>query len=189
MQQNRLYLSKLIVFKLHIIININRPPDILQSTCNCVAGKGDRAACKHIAALCFALLDYDENKLYEACTERLQQWHHPTRKSSKPMNILDIKFTSLRHNKEEDKPKYLKFLESNIHIPEATTTLCQLLIKYNQQSTAAASILLPQHVTDARIPRPARVINQGPLLSSLQQNLTYICEARERERERDERDR
>ncbi|CAF5138744.1 unnamed protein product, partial [Rotaria sp. Silwood1] len=150
-----------------------KPADILQSTCQCVAGKGERAACKHVAALCFALLDYDENKLYEACTERLQQWHQPTRKSSKPMNILHIKFTSLRHNKEEeDKPKYLKFLESDIHIPEATTTLRQLLIKYNQQSTAVGSILLPRHVTDSRIPLPARVINQDPLSLSLQQNLT-----------------
>ncbi|CAF1445300.1 unnamed protein product [Rotaria magnacalcarata] len=156
-----------------IIININKPADILQSTCQCVAGKGERAACKHVAALCFGLLDYDENKLYEGCTERLQQWHQPTRKSSKPMNILDINFTSLRHNKEEEnKPKYLKFLESDIHISEATTTLRQLFIKYNQQNIAVASILLLRHVSDGRIPLPACVINQGPLSLSLQQNLT-----------------
>jgi len=97
------------------------------------------------------------------------------------VNILDINFTSLKHNKEEDdKPKYLKFLESDIHIPEATATLRQLLIKYDQQSTAVASILLPRPVTDGRIPLPARVINQGPLSLSLQQNLTYIRETRER---------
>ncbi|CAF2776079.1 unnamed protein product [Rotaria sp. Silwood2] len=146
---------------------MKKPADILQSTCQCVAGKGERAACKHVAALCFALLDYDENKFYEACKERLQQWHQPTRKSSKPMNILDINFTSLRHNKEEeDKSKYLKFLKSDIHISEATTTLRQLLIKYNQQSTAVASITLPRHVTDGRIPLSARVINQVSALPS-----------------------
>ncbi|CAF4519710.1 unnamed protein product, partial [Rotaria magnacalcarata] len=139
----RAQMKNLVTNELDIIININKPADILQSTCQCVAGKGERAACKHVAALCFGLLDYDENKLYEGCTERLQQWHQPTRKSSKPMNILDINFTSLRHNKEEeDKPKYLKFLESDIHISEATTTLRQLLIKYNQQNIAVASILL-----------------------------------------------
>ncbi|CAF1466352.1 unnamed protein product [Rotaria sordida] len=160
-----------------MIININRPADILEATCQCVAGKGGRAACKHVAALCFALLDYDENKLYEACTERLQQWHQPTRKSSNPMNVLDIKFTSLQHNKvEEDKPKYLKFLQSDIHIPEATATLRQLLIKYDQQNIAAASILLPQQVVASRIPLPARVITQVSL-PPLPRNPAYTREA------------
>lgn len=159
-------------------ININRPADILEATCECVAGKGDRAACKHVAALCFALLDYDMNKMYEACTERLQQWHQPTRKSSKPMNILDIKFTHLQHNKEEeDQPKYLKFLESDIHIPEATTTLQQLLIKYGQQNTAAASTILPQKVIAGRIPFPVRVITQATPPQSLLQNPTYASKA------------
>ena len=73
-----------------MIINISQPADILEATCQCVAGKSARAACKHLAALCFALLDYDQNKLYEACTQRLQQWHQPTRRSPKPMNLLDI---------------------------------------------------------------------------------------------------
>ncbi|CAF4333891.1 unnamed protein product, partial [Adineta steineri] len=58
-----------------MIINTNRPADILEGTCECVAGNGPRAACKHSAALSFALLNYDQNKLYEAYTQRLQQWH------------------------------------------------------------------------------------------------------------------
>jgi len=115
----------------------------LEGTCQCVAGNGLRAACKHLTALCFALLDYDHRKLYEACTQRLQQWHHPTRKSSNPVNLLDINFFSLKHNKAEQRqPKYLKFLQTDVHVPEAITTLCQLLVKYKQQSTAAASIRL-----------------------------------------------
>ncbi|CAF3802421.1 unnamed protein product [Rotaria sp. Silwood1] len=91
-----------------MIININRPADILEATCQCVAEKGGRVACKHLAALCFPLLDYDQNKLYEACTQRLQQWHQPTRKSSNLVNFLDINFTCHKHNEaEENKPKYL----------------------------------------------------------------------------------
>jgi len=145
-----------------LIINTDRPADILEGTCQCVAGKGHRVACKHLAALCFALLDYDQNKLYEACTQRLQQWHQPTRKSTNPVNLLDINFTFLNHDKvEERKPQYLQFLQKDVHVPEATTTLRQLLVKYNQQATAAASFLLPQPAPDRFIPLPARVITQA----------------------------
>ncbi|CAF4449275.1 unnamed protein product [Rotaria socialis] len=188
---------------LHTIININRPTDILQSTCQGVTGKGKRVACKHVPALYFALLDYDENKLYEAFTDRLQQWHQPTHtiKKKKPSRMIpivgsyrirvgilsDMVWVSLNRRNPigilvwdlqsepqcwnligssvgisrnptyafdpcvllapyacslEDKPKYLKFLESDVHIHEATITLRQLLIKYNQRSTVVASILL-----------------------------------------------
>ena len=57
---------------------------MLEGSCQCVAGSGDFAACKHVAALCFALLDYDNNKLYESCTQRLQHGHQSMRKSSNP---------------------------------------------------------------------------------------------------------
>jgi hypothetical protein len=169
------------LFQLQLIINTNRPADILEATCQCVAGRGSRAACKHLAALCFALLDYDNNKLYEACTQRLQQWHHPTRKSSNPVNLLDITFTCLKHNKtEEVKPKYLQFLQTDVHVPEATTTLRQLLVKYNQQSTAAASLLLPQPSITCFIPLPARVITEVP--SPPQQHLTYTSKTIQKDR-------
>ncbi|CAF4384778.1 unnamed protein product, partial [Adineta steineri] len=96
---------------INMIINTNRPADILEGTCECVAGNGPRAACKHSAALSFALLNYDQNKLYEAYTQRLQQWHQPTRKSSNPVPLPDIRFTSLGHNRNEEKNlKYSQFL-------------------------------------------------------------------------------
>ncbi|CAF1013258.1 unnamed protein product [Adineta ricciae] len=50
--------------------NINKPANILGGSCEFAAETGPRAACKHLAALCFSLLDYDRNKLYEACTQR-----------------------------------------------------------------------------------------------------------------------
>ncbi|CAF4896125.1 unnamed protein product, partial [Rotaria socialis] len=120
-------------------INTNRPADILESTCECVAGNGLRVACKHLAALSFALFDYDQNKLYEACTQRLHQWYQPTRKSSNRVPLLNIRFTRLHHNRSEEKNlKYSKFLANYTYVPKASTTLNQLLIKYDQQSSAAA---------------------------------------------------
>ncbi|CAF3869343.1 unnamed protein product [Rotaria sp. Silwood1] len=151
---------------LNLIININKPADILEGICECVAGSGPRAACKHLAALCFALLDYDQNKLYEACTERLQEWHQPTRRSTNPIPLLDIRFTCLQHNRVEEKmSKYWKFLEEYSYVPAATTTLRRLLLKYDQQSTAAACFLLPQQTTTSFITLPARVVDQVSILS------------------------
>jgi hypothetical protein len=150
-------------------ININRPADILKASCECVAGKGESAACKHLAALCFALLDYDDKKLYDSCTQRLQEWHQPTRKSSKPVNLLDINFTSMNHDKsEEEKPKYLQFLNSDIYIPEASTVLTQLLIKYDQRSLGAANLLLPKQAAITRIPLPSRIVAQISLPEAIQ---------------------
>ncbi|CAF1654234.1 unnamed protein product, partial [Adineta ricciae] len=157
----RAQMKKSTTYQLNMTININRPADILNATCECVAGKGERAACKHLAALCFALLDYDNKKLYESCTQRLQEWHQPTRKSSKPVNLLDINFTRMNHDKNEDeKPKYLQFLTSDIYIPEASTVLSRLLIKYDQRALGAVNLLLPKQAAVTRIPLPSRIIAQ-----------------------------
>ncbi|CAF2150816.1 unnamed protein product [Rotaria magnacalcarata] len=146
-----------------MIINTNRPADILEGTRECVAGNGPRAACKHLAALSFALVDYDQNKLYEACTQRLQQWHQPTRKSSNPVPLLNIRFTRLHHNRNEEKNlKYSKFFANYTYAPKASTTLNQLLIKYDQQSSAAAFFLLPGEDKNSFISLPARIIGAVP---------------------------
>ncbi|CAF3710264.1 unnamed protein product [Rotaria socialis] len=146
-----------------MIVNTNRPADILESTCECVAGNGPRAECKHLAALSFALVDYDQNKLYEACTQRLQQWHQPTRKSSNPVPLLNIRFTRLHHNRNEEKNlKYSKFLANYTYVPKVSTTLNQRLIKYDQQSSAATFFLLPGEDKISFINLPARIIGTVP---------------------------
>ncbi|CAF2159589.1 unnamed protein product [Rotaria magnacalcarata] len=173
----RAQMKKATTYEVQLIMNTNRPSEILEGTCQCVAGDGHRAAFKHLAALCFALLDHDHNKLYEACAQRLQQWHHPTKKSSNPVNLLDINFYSLQHNKAIDsKPKYLQFLQTDVHVPEVTTTLQQLLVKYNQQSTAAAAALLPQPASIPFIPLPIRVISEAaPPLHHSTRYIFYYC--------------
>lgn len=151
---------------MNLIISTNRPADIFEGTCECVAGNGPKAACKHLAALCFALADYDQNKLYEACTQRLQQWHQPTRKSLNPVPLLNIRFTCLHHSRsEENNSKYSQFLADYTYVPKASTTLNQLLIKYDQQSTAAAYFLLPRQDKNPFINLPARVF--GGVINSL----------------------
>ncbi|CAF4135127.1 unnamed protein product, partial [Adineta steineri] len=143
------------------MINSNRPADIISGCCECVAGQGPKAACKHIAALCFGLLDFDDKKLYDACTQRLQEWHKPTRRSMNPVALLDIDFGYLQHNvKNQESPQYLTFLKDYTYVPRAERTLQQLLGKYNQKSTIAASFFLSEQSSNAHLPLPGRVVSQ-----------------------------
>ncbi|CAF1590996.1 unnamed protein product, partial [Didymodactylos carnosus] len=142
---------------------ISTPPDpaILEGKCECVAGAGKMAGCKHIAALCFALFDYDNNKLYDAPTQRLQQWHQPTRRSKNPVKLLEIGFTSLNHNKQEQQtPQYVRFLAEYPDVPEAKGKLAQILVENKENQCAAALLFLIQPPDIPFITVPARVSTQ-----------------------------
>ncbi|CAF1531677.1 unnamed protein product [Didymodactylos carnosus] len=69
----RAQMKKAVTYQLKLIMNSSRSADIIHGYCKCVAGQGPRAGCKHLAALCSGLLDYDDKKLYDACTQRLQE--------------------------------------------------------------------------------------------------------------------
>ena len=147
-----------------LIINGNRPADILLGTCECVAGRGPKAACKHLAALCYSLLDYDDQKLYDACTQRLQAWHQPTRRCSNPVPLLNINFGLLQHDLADEKsPPYSKFLKDYTYVPGAQASLQKILRKNNDRLTIAATFLLPRPTPTPFIPLPARVVAQASL--------------------------
>ena len=72
MRKDRVYLLKLAI-KLEDM-------EIVHAECGCPAGKGPRGSCKHIAALAYALIDFNRNKSlpeYRTCTDVLQQWNRP----------------------------------------------------------------------------------------------------------------
>ena len=58
--------------------------DIVNSDCECPAGKGPHGTCKHIAALLFALsVAVEEGSLSgmnESCTDKLQTFHKPVKR-------------------------------------------------------------------------------------------------------------
>jgi hypothetical protein len=56
---------------------------VLTAKCDCVAGKGGK--CNHIAALLFYCLDFQHHIQTQSPskTEKLQQWHRPSRKAKK----------------------------------------------------------------------------------------------------------
>jgi len=60
---------------------LNQEAEICQSNCDCPAGKGPKASCKHIAALTYALDDFirtfSTTELDLSKTEQLSQWNKP----------------------------------------------------------------------------------------------------------------
>lgn len=86
-----------------VMLILNNDGDILQAFCQCPAGKGPKASCKHTAALCYAIEDFvktfvkTENA--EACTEKLQMWNKPRPKKLAPLPIHAINFEKQKYGK------------------------------------------------------------------------------------------
>ncbi|XP_047027501.1 uncharacterized protein LOC124635615 [Helicoverpa zea] len=65
----------------------NGSGSIIQSVCECVAGKGPKAICKHVSVLCYAILKFrEQNKWFIKMTptQKKQVWHVPKK------NKLDV---------------------------------------------------------------------------------------------------
>ena len=67
-----------------VIVSLRKPGlEVISAQCGCPAGKGPNASCKHIAALCYALVNfYQCGKLpdFLVCTQKLQEWNRPRAK-------------------------------------------------------------------------------------------------------------
>ena len=76
--------------------------DITSALCGCTAGRGPKGSCKHIAALCYALEDFNRMKRtipYTACTSKLQEWNRPRKRTLEPQHVDEIKFIKHEHDK------------------------------------------------------------------------------------------
>jgi len=62
--------------------------------CGCVAGKGPRASCKHIGALCYAVANfclYGQLPDFLTCTDVKQVWNIPAPKKDQPTTVDQLK--------------------------------------------------------------------------------------------------
>ena len=67
--------------------------DIATAECGCPAGKGPNASCKHVGALCYALVEFFKSgKLpdFLTCTQRLQEWNKPRPRKVEPIPVLNL---------------------------------------------------------------------------------------------------
>jgi len=76
--------------------------DIVASKCGCPAGCGPNGSCKHIAAVCYALEEFNRiktTKEYIASTSKLQEWNRPRKRVLDAQDVSEIKFMKLEHAK------------------------------------------------------------------------------------------
>ena len=80
------------VYKLYVSLD-NFSFDVLTAVCGCPAGKGPTASCKHVAALCYAVMLFCEcGQLpdFLTCTEKLQEWNQPRPKKLQHIPVTDM---------------------------------------------------------------------------------------------------
>ena len=68
--------------------------NINSTMCGCVAGKGPRASCKHIGALCYAVANfclYGRLPDFLTCTDMKQVWNIPAQKKHQPTTVDQLK--------------------------------------------------------------------------------------------------
>ena len=110
--------------------------EIQFAKCECVAGKGPKGCCKHIASLCYALEDFSRRFLNEkeeiniACTDELQKWNQSRKKRLDPKKISELDFSLESYGKKK-KTNNLKGRDVNDIIKNVTV-----------KDTAAAKNLL-----------------------------------------------
>ncbi|XP_078495287.1 uncharacterized protein LOC108950657 [Ciona intestinalis] len=81
-------------------LKLNDMGQILNSECECPAGKGPHATCKHIAAVCLFLVVHAKESgvllIEDCCTSQLQRFHHPKRKHAGPPITIEDTFKHVR---------------------------------------------------------------------------------------------
>lgn len=75
-------------------LKLNTSGEVLNSHCECPAGKGPHSTCKHIAAVCLMLSEFVSSgklQVERTCTDNLQTFHHPRNVfSGSPMKTEDF---------------------------------------------------------------------------------------------------
>ena len=67
--------------------------DINTATCGCPADKSTTASCKHVGALCYALVEFctlGKISDFLSCTNKLQAWNRPKPKKVNPIPMTDF---------------------------------------------------------------------------------------------------
>ena len=83
--------------------------DIQFANCGCIAGRGPKASCKHIACICYALEEFvrifisDSEALTLSCTDKLMQWNQPRKRKVSPKRMDEIDFSVEKKEKRKRK--------------------------------------------------------------------------------------
>ncbi|KAK6171816.1 hypothetical protein SNE40_018243 [Patella caerulea] len=90
--------------KYNVAVSVNLHGLIEECQCDCGAGMGPEAHCKHVNALLYAMCvfsDKGEVLTEETYTQKLQTFHQVRRHRGSPVKACDLKFGTKRKAKEE----------------------------------------------------------------------------------------
>ena len=93
------------IYKVLMILD-RKTCDINAATCDCLAGKGPVVSCKHVGALCYALVEFcTSGKLLDflTCTNKLQTWNKPKPKKVDPIPVTDFTKRKIEITKKLEK--------------------------------------------------------------------------------------
>ena len=89
-------MKKSVAYIVHM--KIDKEGEILETQCECAAGMGPSACCKHVQAVMLAITDFTKGKqamVELSCTEQLQSFHRPKKLyQGSPVKAEDIKITN-----------------------------------------------------------------------------------------------
>lgn len=82
--------------------------EIQFAKCECVAGKGPKSTCKHIAAVCYCLEEFSRRFVSEeqevvSCTDELMRWNQPRKRRLPPRLISELDFSTEAFGKNKRK--------------------------------------------------------------------------------------
>jgi len=86
---------------------VDKYSTVLQCQCECAAGMGPTAHCKHVRAVLSALCDFTKNKSVrteQTCTQRLQTFHKTKTYKGTPLKANTLRSTLLRNKARGAQP-------------------------------------------------------------------------------------
>ena len=157
------------VYKILLSLH-NSSYDIATACCGCPVGKGPTASCKHIGALCYALVSFCRLKAlpdFVTPTERLQEWNRPRPRKAEAIPVIEL---STRTNEIKKKEVNFSFKDYNPQSPSLKIDQPQLVenmrIALLKKKSAAFSQLLIAPVSIALKDHTYCITEEHQLLQS-----------------------
>ena len=164
--------------------------DITAASCDCPAGKGPSASCKHVGALCYALVEFcASGKIpdFLTCTDRLQQWNKPRPKKIDPIPVAEFSKRKVDIVKKGNKDLYISEFDprpssKQVDNPSLLENLRVTLLGLNAPSALSQLLVAPEHIalhdhtycSKATILSPPSLNNETPSESINNINITEI---------------
>ena len=128
--------------------------DIITATCGCPAGKGTTASCKHVGALCYALVEFcTSGKMpdFLTCTDKLQAWNRPKPKKVNPIPVTDFSKRKMEITKKHEKKQSITEYDPRppsmqVDNPSLLENLRISLLQSSNASAFLQLLVAPEHI-------------------------------------------